>query len=158
MVKKDALLVHLQGRLFLLFYRATALQRGKSFPSCAWRMPLLHRDFSLAFTLDFLGLYHSRYGFWQVHFRHLILHMRLALYLCNTASRILYFNPISCWNSAISLLSSSFFNYRNFYQTYRTLYLISSDCSFTWISKRRITCDTRNARLRNNCCLLCHVS
>ena len=158
MVKKDALLVHLQGRLFLLFYRATALQRGKSFPSCAWRMPLLHRDFSLAFTLDFLGLYHSRYGFWQVHFRHLILHMRLALYLCNTASRILYFNPISCWNSAISLLSSSFFNYRNFYQTYRTLCLISSDCSFTWISKRRITCDTCNARIRNNCCLLCHVS
>ena len=152
MVKKDALLVHLQGRLFLLFYRATALQRGKSFPSCAWRMPLLHRDFSLAFTLDFLGLYHSRYGFWQVHFRHLILHMRLALYLCNTASRILYFNPISCWNSAISLLSSSFFNYRNFYQTYRTLCLISSDCSFAWISKRRITCDTRNARVRNNCC------
>ena len=158
MVKKDALLVHLQGRLFLLFYRATALQRGNSFPSCAWRMPLLHRDFSLAFTLDFLGLYHSRYGFWQVHFRHLILHMRLALYLCNTASRILYFNPISCWNSAISLLSSSFFNYRNFYQTYRTLCLISSDCSFTWISKRRITCDTCNARIRNNCCLLCHVS
>ena len=103
--------------------------------SGAWRMPLLHRDFSLAFTLDFLGLYHSRYGFWQVHFRHLILHMRLALYLCNTASRILYFNSISCWNSAISLLSSSFWNYRNFYQTYRTLCLISSDCSFTWISK-----------------------
>ena len=122
----------------------------------------LHRGFTLAFTLDFLdlttflpqifeknillnflphfttttyGLYHSRYGFWQVHFRHLILHMRLALYLCNTASRILYFNSISCWNSAISLLSSSFWNYRNFYQTYRTLCLISSDCSFTWISK-----------------------
>ena len=56
MVKKDALIVYLQGHLFLLFYRATALQRGKSFPSCAWRMPLLHRDFSLTFTLDFLGL------------------------------------------------------------------------------------------------------
>ena len=110
------------------------------------------------FTTTTYGLYHSRYGFWQVHFRHLILHMRLALYLCNTASRILYFNPISCWNSAISLLSSSFWNYRNFYQTYRTLCLISSDCSFTWISKWRITCDTRNARIRNNCCLLCHVS
>ena len=37
-------------------------------------------------------------------------------------------------------------------------YHISSDCSFAWISKRRITCDTRNARVRNNCCLLCHVS
>ena len=64
----------------------------------------LHRGFTLAFTLDFLdlttflpqifeknillnflphfttttyGLYHSRYGFWQVHFRHLILHVRL---------------------------------------------------------------------------------
>ena len=110
------------------------------------------------FTTTAYGLYHSRYGFWQVHFRHLILHMRLALYLCNTASRILYFNPISCWNSAISLLSSSFCNYRNFYQTYRTLCLISSDCSFTWISKQRITCDTCNARIRNNCCLLCHVS
>ena len=56
MVKKDALLVYLQRRLFLLFYRATALQRGKSFPSCAWRMPLLHRDISLAFALNFLGL------------------------------------------------------------------------------------------------------
>ena len=56
MVKKDALLVYLQGHLFLLFYRATALQRGKSFPSCAWHMPLLHRDFSLAFALDFLDL------------------------------------------------------------------------------------------------------
>ena len=56
MVKKDALLVYLQRRLFLLFYRATALQRGKSFPSCAWRMPLLHRNFSLAFALDFLDL------------------------------------------------------------------------------------------------------
>ena len=104
MVKKDALLVYLQRRLFLLFYRATALQRGNSFPSCAWRMPLLHRDFSLTFALNFLGLttfydkflekyirliflphfttttyglYHSRYGFWQVHFRHLILHVRL---------------------------------------------------------------------------------
>lgn len=102
----------------MLFYRATALQQGKSFPSCAWRMPLLHRDFSLAFTLDFLGLYHSRYGFWQVHFRHLILHMRLALYLCNTASRILYFNPISCWNSALKI--STFFStkiqYRYFAQ------------------------------------------
>ena len=56
MVKKDALLVYLQRRLFLLFYRATALQRGKSFPSCAWRMPLLHRGFSLTFTRRFLGL------------------------------------------------------------------------------------------------------
>ena len=42
---------YLQGRLFLLFYRATALQRGKSFPSCAWRMPLLHRGFSLALAV-----------------------------------------------------------------------------------------------------------
>ena len=32
------------------------------------------------FTTTTSGLYHSRYGFWQVHFRHLILHMRL---LCN---------------------------------------------------------------------------
>ena len=87
MVKKDALPVYLQRRLFLLFYRATALQRGNSFPSCAWRISQLHRDFSLAFALDFLdlttltyGLYHSRYGFWQVHFRHLVLHMRL---FCN---------------------------------------------------------------------------
>ena len=52
MVKKDALLVYLQRRLFLLFYRATALQRGKSFPSCAWRMPLLHRGFSLTFARE----------------------------------------------------------------------------------------------------------
>ena len=37
-------------------YSATARQRGNSFPSCAWRMPLLHRDFSLAFALDFLDL------------------------------------------------------------------------------------------------------
>ena len=56
MVKINALQVYLQRRLFLLFYRATALQRGKSFPSCAWRMPLLHRGFSLAFALDFLDL------------------------------------------------------------------------------------------------------
>ena len=41
---------------FMEMYRATALQRGKSFPSCAWRMPLLHRDFSLTFALDFLDL------------------------------------------------------------------------------------------------------
>ena len=41
---------------FMEMYRATALQRGKSFPSCAWRMPLLHRDFSLTFALNFLGL------------------------------------------------------------------------------------------------------
>ena len=105
--ENNALQVNLQGRLFLLFYRATALQRGKSFPSCAWRMPLLHRDFSLTFARGFLGLttflrqilvkyirliflphftattydlYHSRYDFLQVHFRHLILHMRL---ICN---------------------------------------------------------------------------
>ena len=29
------------------------------------------------FTTTTYGLYHSRYGFWQVHFRHLILHVRL---------------------------------------------------------------------------------
>ena len=101
---KNALQVYLQGRLFLLFYRATALQRGKSFPSCAWHISQLHRDFQLLlhggflvwphfydkflekyirliflphFTTTAYGLYHSRYGFWQVHFRHLILHMRL---------------------------------------------------------------------------------
>ena len=56
MVKKDALLVYLQRRLFLLFYRATALQRGNSFPSCAWRISQLHRAFSLTFALDFLDL------------------------------------------------------------------------------------------------------
>lgn len=54
--KMNALQVYLQRRLFLLFYRATARQRGKSFPSCAWRMPLLHRDFSLAFARRFLDL------------------------------------------------------------------------------------------------------
>ena len=32
------------------------------------------------FTTTTYGLYHSRYSFWQVHFRHLILHVRL---LCN---------------------------------------------------------------------------
>ena len=32
------------------------------------------------FTTTTYGLYHSRYGFWQVHFWHLIFHMRL---LCN---------------------------------------------------------------------------
>ena len=37
-------------------YRATALQRGNSFPRCAWRISQLHRDFSLAFALDFLDL------------------------------------------------------------------------------------------------------
>ena len=37
-------------------YRATALQRGNSFPSCAWRISQLHRDFSLAFALVFLDL------------------------------------------------------------------------------------------------------
>ena len=95
--------VYLRRRLFLLFYRATALQRGKSFPSCAWRMPLLHRDFHLLshsiflflhhfYTISFdfgvtsifftpnytidLHLHHSRYSFRQVHFRHLILHVR----------------------------------------------------------------------------------
>ena len=56
MLKKDALLVYLQRRLFLLFYRATALQRGNSFPSCAWRISQLHRAFSLTFALDFLDL------------------------------------------------------------------------------------------------------
>ena len=48
-------------------YRATARQRGKSFPSCAWRMPLLHREFSLAFARRFLDLttfYDS--GFWFI--------------------------------------------------------------------------------------------
>ena len=29
------------------------------------------------FTTTAYGLHHSRYGFWQVHFRHLILHVRL---------------------------------------------------------------------------------
>ena len=37
-------------------YRATALQRGNSFPICAWRISQLHRDFSLSFALDFLDL------------------------------------------------------------------------------------------------------
>ena len=81
--EKNALQVYLQGCLFLLFYRATALQRGKSFPSCAWRMPLLHRGFFTCFRTRFswfdhiftttaYGLHHSRYGFWQIHFRFLI--------------------------------------------------------------------------------------
>ena len=56
MVKKTPCKFTCKAVFFLLFYRATALQRGKSFPSCAWRMPLLHRDFSLAFALDFLDL------------------------------------------------------------------------------------------------------
>ena len=56
MVKINALQVYLQRRPFLLFYRATARQRGNSFPSCAWRISQLHRDFSLAFALDFLDL------------------------------------------------------------------------------------------------------
>ena len=47
MVKKDALLVYLQRRLFLLFYRATALQRGNSFPSCAWRNILFRHSIFL---------------------------------------------------------------------------------------------------------------
>ena len=37
-------------------YRATARQRGNTFPSCAWRNSQLHRDFSLVFALDFLDL------------------------------------------------------------------------------------------------------
>ena len=41
---------------FMEMYRATALQRGNSFPSFAWRISQLHRDFSLAFALDFLDL------------------------------------------------------------------------------------------------------
>ena len=54
--KIKALQVYLQRRLFLLFYRATARQRENSFPNCAWRISQLHRDFSLAFALDFLDL------------------------------------------------------------------------------------------------------
>ena len=50
---------------FMEMYRATALQRGKSFPSCAWRMPLLHRDFSLAFALDFLTTFYDN-DFWFI--------------------------------------------------------------------------------------------
>ena len=56
MVKINALQVYLQRRPFLLFYRATARQRGNSFPSCAWRISQLHRDFSLAFARRFLDL------------------------------------------------------------------------------------------------------
>ena len=41
---------------FMEIYRATALQRGNSFPSCAWRISQLHSDFSLAFALVFLDL------------------------------------------------------------------------------------------------------
>ena len=37
-------------------YRATARQRGKSFPRCAWRISQLHGGFSLAFVLNFLAL------------------------------------------------------------------------------------------------------
>lgn len=37
-------------------YRATARQRGNSFPSCAWRISQLHRDFSFAFARRFLDL------------------------------------------------------------------------------------------------------
>ena len=40
----------------MLFYRATARQRGNLFPSCAWRISQLHRDFSLAFARWFLDL------------------------------------------------------------------------------------------------------
>ena len=64
-------------------YRTTAPQRGNSFPSCAWRNILFRTRFSWfdhIFTTTASVLYHSRYGFWQVHFRHLVLHMRL---LCN---------------------------------------------------------------------------
>ena len=41
---------------FMEMYRATARQRGNTFPSCTWRNSQLHRDFSLAFALDFLDL------------------------------------------------------------------------------------------------------
>ena len=56
MVKINALQVYLQRRPFLLFYRATARQRGNSFPSCAWRISQLHRDFPLTFARRFLDL------------------------------------------------------------------------------------------------------
>ena len=49
-------------------HRATALQRGNSFPSCAWHIPLLHRDFSLAFALVFLDLTtFLRQIFWKIY-------------------------------------------------------------------------------------------
>ena len=44
--ENNALQVYLRGRLFLLFYRATARQRGNSFPSCAWRNIVFRTRFS----------------------------------------------------------------------------------------------------------------
>ena len=41
---------------FMELYRATARQRGNSFPGCAWRISQLHRDFSFAFARRFLDL------------------------------------------------------------------------------------------------------
>ena len=89
--------VYLQRRLFLLFYRATARE---FFPElCMSYITASHSIFLIwphfyhkflekyirliflpHFTTTTSGLYHSRYGFWQIHFRHLVLHMRL---LCN---------------------------------------------------------------------------
>ena len=48
----DLFLNTIGGLLGYLVYR----QRGNSFPSCAWRISQLPRDFSLAFALDFLDL------------------------------------------------------------------------------------------------------
>ena len=84
MVKKDAL----QRRLFCYFIGRQPYSEGTLFRAvhgvCHYFTEIFHllshSIFLPHFTTTISGLYHSRYGFWQIHFRHLVLHMRL---LCN---------------------------------------------------------------------------
>ena len=98
---------------FMEIYRATALQRGNLFPSCAWRISQLHRVFSLAFArrfLDFttllrqiLYLHHTRNDTTLIKLRQrcsklavqvlycfVCIHAALSLFL------IFYINSASC--------------------------------------------------------------
>ena len=46
------------------------------------------------FTTTTSDLYHSRYGFWQIHFRHLVLHMRLLHHWKMRLIHITLFNKL----------------------------------------------------------------
>ena len=95
--KNNALQVYLQGRLFLLFYRATAREfyslavHGVTFSFALNFLDLttfLRQILGKIYSSDFLTTFYDN-GLWfipqqvsfrQIHFRHLILHVRL---LCN---------------------------------------------------------------------------
>ena len=87
MVKKDALLVYLQRRLFLLFYRATALQRGNSFPSCAWRNILFRTRFSWFDHIFTTNSWKNIFVWFSYH----ILRQRLMVYTTYSSFDILIF-------------------------------------------------------------------